>query len=367
MLESCGAPPALVDELLAYGEQPCRRLPDAPPLTFPLPDEPQAETWLAYEREARNVGTLEALKRHLVQLRFPIRSGISDSDEYRQATRRGLFDASDGFEPLSIRHPDGIRLSMTQTMSGRLPIIVIADRRDFETLVQALTARNEPEPVPPSMGACMVKGLNNWSRIADYRQRWEQEHPDDDWSEEFKRLIQRKDLYQDRFILLSSGAYSATPASEAGLDEQAWLDASLVIRREHELTHYFVYRVFGVMRSHAFDEIVADFIGLSRAFGTYRDDLALRFLGLESFPAYRSGGRLENYRSDPPLSDDAMAVVHALAHRSVRGLRALSASWPRERWSDLAAVSRLTFELSQLTLEELASPDLPGLSGGRRL
>jgi hypothetical protein len=366
VLESCGAAPAIIEELLAYGDQPCRRAPEAPPLTFPLPDEPQAESWLSYEREARDVGAIDALKRHLVQLRFPVRAGMSDDDAYKQATRRGLVDAADESEGLQIRAPDRIQLTMAPTMAGRLPIIVAGDRRDFETLVQALTARNEPEPVPASMGACMVKGLNNWSRIADYRRRWQEAHPDGDWSEEFKRLIQRKELYQDRFILLSTGPYSATPARDTGLDERAWLEASLAIRREHELTHYFVYRVFGVMRSHAFDEIVADFIGLSRALGSYRDDLALRFLGLESFPAYRSGGRLENYRSDPPLSDEAMAVVHALAHRSVRGLRALSASWPRERWSDLGAVSSLTFEISQLTLEELASPDLPGLIGASR-
>jgi hypothetical protein len=366
VLESCGAEPALIDELLAYGEQSCRRPADAPPPAFPLPDDPQVETWLQYEREARGAGAIEALRRHLVQLRFPVRAGISEDDAYRQATRRGVFEASDGFEPPAFRAPDRVQLTIVPTMSGRLPIIVAGDRRDFETLVQALTARNEPEAVPASMGACLVKGLNNWSRIAEYRRRWESDHPDEDWSEEFKRLIPRKELYQDRFIILSTGAYSAMPAAAAGLDDAAWLDRSLVIRREHELTHYFVYRVFGVMRSHAFDEIVADFIGLSRAFGEYRDDLALRFLGLESFPAYRAGGRLENYRSDPPLSDDALAVVRALAHRSVRGLRTLSASWPRERWDDLAGVAGLTFAISQLTLEELASPELPALVEARR-
>jgi hypothetical protein len=366
VLESCGAPPHLIDELLAYGEQSCRRAADAPSLTFPLPDEPQAATWLQYEREAREAGTVEALKRHLVQLRFPVRAGISEDDAYRQATRRGIFEAADDSEGLTIHHPDRIQLTVTETMSGRLPMIVAGDRRDFETLVQALTGRNEPEPVPPAMGACMVKGLNNWSRIAEYRRRWEREHPDGDWGEEFNRLIPRKELYQDRFILLSTGAYSATPAADVGLGEREWLDASLVIRREHELTHYFVYRVFGVMRSHAFDEIVADFIGLSRAFGEYRSDLALRFLGLESFPDYREGGRLENYRADPPLAPEAEAIVRALAHRSVQGLRMLSSRWPSDRWSDLSAVAGLTFALSQLTLEELASPELPALVEARR-
>jgi hypothetical protein len=232
-------------------------------------------------------------------------------------------------------------------------------------LVQALSARNEPVPVPAAMGACLVKGLNNWSRIADYRAAWEQGNPGGDWAQAFAELTPRKELYQDRLIILSTGPYSATTASDAGLAQEEWLDRSLVIRREHELLHYFVYRVFGVMRSHVFDEVVADFMGLLRAFGEYRADLALRFFGLERFPAYRPGGRLEVYRSDPPLSDRASAVVGALVHRAVGSLAALSASWPREDCSDLAKVGALAFALSQLTLEELASEELPRLVSER--
>ena len=44
---------------------------------------------------------------------------------------------------------------------------------------------------------------------------------------------------------------------------------SLAIRREHEATHYFTTRLFGRVRSHALDELLADFIGLLTAFGRY--------------------------------------------------------------------------------------------------
>ena len=87
------------------------------------------------------------------------------------------------------------------------------------------------------------------------------------------------------------------------------------------MTHLFVHRVFGVMRTHVFDEIVADFIGLARTFGTYRPDLALRFFGLEGYPQYRAGGRLEVYRPDPPLSEGAWTrrADARLARRSCAG------------------------------------------------
>ena len=140
---------------------------------------------------------------------------------------------------------------------------------------------------------------------------------------------------------------------------------SVAIRQEHELTHLFVHRVFGVMRTHVFDEIVADFVGLARAFGTYRPDLALRFFGLEAYPQYRAGGRLEVYRPDPPLSEGAWAVVRTLVSRAVHALDDFASRW-QGSWTNLADVGALTFAISQLTLEELAAPELPALIEARK-
>jgi hypothetical protein len=367
VLESCGAPAALIDELLAYGEQPCR--PPQPAPEFPLADEPHVSAWRRYAREAEGRRAFDALQEHLVQLRFPVRDGISTDEAYRHATRQGRFDAATPFSPgLQPRHPDSIVLHVVPTIAGHVPVIVAGDRHDFELLVQALASRNEPVPVPRAMGACLVKGLNNWSRVADYRAEWERQHPGSDWSAGFAELALQKPLYQDRFILLSTGPYSNLSPAAAGFEEPAWRRTSLDIRREHELTHYFVYRVFGVMRTHVFDEIVADFIGIGRALGGYRSDLALRCLGLENFPAYRPGGRLEMYYADASLSPGAVEIVRTLVHRAVRQLAGMSATWTTERWADLGTVASLTYALSQLTLEELASDDLPELIGaGARL
>jgi hypothetical protein len=368
VLESCGATLDQMDALLAYGAQPCRWAHGTPLPAFPLPDDAQVVAWLGYEREAAEAGVVEALKRHLVQLNFPVRAGMSAEAAYQQATRRGVFSAAEPFRPgLTLRHPERVQLKVCQTIAGRLPVLIAGDRADFEALVQALTGRNEPAPVPAAMGACLVKGLNNWSRVAAYRAAWQREHAgagDAAWAEEFQRLIPQKEQYQDRLIILSSGPYSATPAADVGLPEPEWLERSVAIRQEHELTHFFVHRVFGVMRTHVFDEIVADFVGLARVFGTYRADLALRFLGLEAYPQYRPGGRLEVYRPEPPLGDAADAILRTLVWRAVQALQSYATRW-QGSWSDLAAVAALTFAISQLTLEELAAPELPDLIEAR--
>ncbi len=361
VLQTCGASPDVAGELLAYNENPFTSASRLPP-AFPLPDEPHIESWLAYEADAREAGAFEALRRRFVQLRFPIQAGISTEDAYRAATLRGLFAEADRFSPgVILRRPSALDLVVHPTMAGRVPVLVVEDREDFVALVQAFSERNEPAPVPDAMGACIVTGLNNWDRIASYRAAWALAQGDaasaEAWAEEFQRLVPRKERYQDRFIMLSRGPYSATSAREAGLDEPEWLARSIVIRREHEFTHYFTYRVFGVMRNNILDELVADFVGLVRAFGRYPADLALRVLGLESFPRYRPGGRLECYRGRPALSDEAFDVLGRLTFQAVQNLERLAAT-DRDLLQDLGGLARVTFALVGLTLEELASSEM---------
>jgi hypothetical protein len=356
----------IVEELLAYNAKPFPPELAATRPVFPLEDEAHVDAWRGYLRESQDSDVFTALKRHFIQLRFPIRAGISEEDGYKQGTRRGVFEAADAYasEAMALERPDLLELSIHPTIAGHVPLLIVGHRGDFVKLVQAFSERNEPKAVLDSMGACIVKGLNNWSRIHVRRAEWERtagpNASDDGWAAEFQQLIPHKELYQDRFIILSRGPYSAIPARDVGLPEAEWLDRSLAIRREHELTHYFTYRAFNSIRNNVFDELIADFVGLARAFGRYRADFALRFLGLEAYPTFRAGGRLEVYRGKPPLSDDAFAVARTLAVHSARNLEAFAVDQPHHLQS-LSALGALTFTLTTLTLEELASTEMPAL------
>ncbi|MSU36240.1 MAG: hypothetical protein EXS36_14320 [Pedosphaera sp.] len=321
-----------------------------------------------YAHESKQLGAFEALKRRFVQLRFPIKLGISETEAYRNATRKGRFAEAEPFAPgLVLNRPAAVDLTVHAAIAGMIPVIVVPDRDDFVALVRAFSERNEPAAVPDSMGACIVTGFNNWDRVQAYRERWEREQGDkateDAWADEFGNLIPRKSLYQDRFVILSRGPYSAVSARDVGFDEDAWLDKSLILRREHELTHYFTYRMFGAMRNNVLDELIADFVALVRVFGQYRGDLARRFLGLESFPPYRQGGRLEYYRGRPPLSDAAFDVLTRLTHQSIHNLEIFSQGC-REQWVDLPGLARVTYALTGFSLEELASDRVLGINPG---
>jgi anti-sigma regulatory factor (Ser/Thr protein kinase) len=353
ILRRFGAPAGTVPALLAFTESPYRDL-VAPPSGLPLEDERHVATWLEYERHGRERGAVTVLRERLVQLGCPVRTGISSEPAYAAATKRGDRSALDAYRPgLTFSDPAGIDLTVHEASGGRVPVVTAHRRDDFERLVQAFTERNEPAPVPASMGACLVAGLNNWDRVAAYRERWEADHPGargEEWAAAFRQMAARKELYQDRFILLSRGPYSGVPAADVGLAEEEWLDRSLVLRREHEFAHYFTWRLSGRLRTHPFDEVLADFAGLVGAFGEYRSDVARLALGLERGPgAYREGGRLQNYCASLPA--DAFTIVLRMTDAAVANLERLGRIEP----GTTAELARVLWGLAGLSFEALAS------------
>jgi hypothetical protein len=363
LLASYGASGSEIEELLTYDTNAFdEHRTDAPPV-LPLPAESHVAAWKRYALEAAEASAFAALQRRLVQLRFPIREGISQTEPYRAATLRGApTEGMTEASGLVLARPDELRLLVHPSPAGQIPVLIPGGRADFVALVRALTMRNEPGPVPGSMGACMVSGLNNWDRILEHRRRWEAEggdHSETGWREEFRRLVPHKELYQDRFLILSDGPYSDVSAGEMGFTEQEWQRTSTTIRLEHECTHYFTLRVFSSMRNNLLDELIADYAGITAAAGRYRADWFLRFMGLESFPPYREGGRLQNYRGQPPLSDGAFRVLQGLVKDASENLERSDTGHPPPGQPEERAGTLLA--LTGFRLEDLAGPRAPGL------
>lgn len=359
VLRSCGAGDGVVESLLDYGASPYQ---PGEATGAAGEDEPHVAVWQGYAARAAEVGAFAALRERFAQLRFPIAEGMSREPAYRAATLRGDVTEADAFAPgLVLRRPDALTLSIVPSAAGGVPVVVVEERADFEALVRAFTERNEPAEVPASMGACLVNGLINWHRIALHREQWARgaaDASDEAWGAEFKALVPQKARYQDRLILLSAGPYSAVPASESGGPAEGWLARSVAIRRDHELFHYFTYRRYGRIRTHVFDELLADFAGLVGADGRYRAQLALRFLGLDRFPEIRQDGRMLNYvREKLPM--EAWPVVGALAVRAAASLEAIAEAH-RDRLATSAGMHDVLLALCPLALDELASEAAPG-------
>lgn len=326
---------------------------------LPLKGEPQVEFWQRYVVESRRDGVVAALSRRFPQLVFPLVEGISKEASYRAATRRGEFDPSlpvDG--GVGLERPKELDLFLDDGPAGPVPVLVARHRPDFVRLVQALTCRNEPEPVPDSMGACLVKGLADWERVRAYRAGWEaslgRASTAAEWATEMTAgMAPQKELWQDRLILLSNGPYSAVPAEAVGLSDAEWRERSVAIRLAHESFHYLTLRLSGAMRSHFLDELLADYAGLVAAYGRYDRTLALRLLGLERLPAIRSDGRLVNYRGT--LSDAALARLAELISAAATELEMVPALGSG---ASAEARARRLVALASFGLDGLAAPAL---------
>jgi hypothetical protein len=357
VLASVGAGPAEIEELLLYNELLFNPV-ASEDFSFPLPDEPFVEIWEGYTREVQQTGSIGVLSKYLVQLRFPVLSGMSQNVEYADATRRGTNPENmESASGIQLRYPEQCQLVMHQTPGGRIPLVIAGAREDFVFLIQALTKRNEPVTIPDSMGACIISGYNNWHRIQILRAAFEAAgSPQGPWPEEFHRISLQKDLYQDRFVVLSRGPYSGVAAADLALEEESWMAISLSLRREHECAHYLTRRVFASMRNNLIDELIADYWAISTTLGGFRADWLLRFFGVEAFPKYREGARLQNYRGTPALTDGSFRILQRLVINAAENLERFDRICARElRQADIQPV--LFMALTRLTVEEIASED----------
>ena len=191
VLGAYGASGLEIEELLGYNENVFDRASMSLPLKLPLESELHVSAWRQYATTAREIGVFGALKQRLVQLQFPVQEGISQTEAYQSATRRGVsVEGMAEATGLVLRQPEQLQLTVHESLAGAVPVLIAGNREDFVSLVRALTKRNEPKPIPDSMGACTVAGFNNWDRVRQYRQKWEAAHPDHcadaDWAVEFR-------------------------------------------------------------------------------------------------------------------------------------------------------------------------------------
>ena len=211
----------------------------------------------------------------------------------------GLFGAAKAINmkvcpkhPVEFRSPELIEIKMYDSFAGRIPIIYVRDPDDFEQLVTNAAYRGvRPEGLEKT-GASFISGKTT------------------------------------RFIILSAKPYSNVPASELGLDTNIdWSEKSLLLRREHECTHYFTKQTYGTTNNILHDEIMADFIGIYEVFGFYRADWFLRFMGIIE----GSGDRLKFYTESlsPMVSEAVTELLKEAAYRleewsETEGFKALS-------------------------------------------
>jgi len=316
---------SIMDELCAYTENKFVNTEMfSNDLLVDTTDDAFLPAWEDYLRQSKKIGVFQALQQNLVQLQFPIRKNISQSIEYRAAMLKGSApDKKTAVNGLRLNEADALDFFIYESFAGKIPVIVASSNEDFVSLIRALTYRNEPIQLPKSMGAAMIKGLNNWDRIHRLKAEWLKKNPLGNWNKEFQRnVLPHKNLYQDKLIVLSRKPYSGVQAKHIGATEDKWLDYSLKIRLEHECAHLYTLKTFGSMANNMHDELIADYMGITKVLGKFKSDWFLRFIGLENYPEYREGGRLQNYLNEPKLSIGATKILRSILRKAAINLEA---------------------------------------------
>jgi hypothetical protein len=264
-------------------------------------DEPYIKSWKAYD----TTNAFDLLTQCYPQLRFPIEEGINKTQPYIDAVLKGKTQCLTDKPQLALNNAESIKIKLHKSIAGSVPVIYVPDSQDFERVVQCLLHKNNPVLVPQSMGAFLANGLVNWDRLHTLEKNWVPAHSAETWSQEFsKNVLPIPNLYKDKVIVLSGKPYSNVSADALNLAENDWLRYSLAIRLEHECTHLYTLKRYGCASNNLHDELIADYAGISKALGKYSTAWMLAFMGLEAYPNYRKGARLENYVGNAKLSDE---------------------------------------------------------------
>ena len=240
----------------------------------------------------------EVFKRY-PQVGLPVVQGARQTELYKNAVLGGM-PVAEPAENFIGDERDAFDIFVTP--AGSVEVLSLYRRADFETAIRCLSGYCEPIDIPAAMGAQTIGGLINWKKINDHKAAY-LASGGTDWNEEMERFTAVRENFRDYLIILSAGPYSAVSAREAGetigqaFTEEEWCRLSIVIRKFHELTHFIARKLFPENEEAIRDEIIADAIGLTAAFGKYDPGLARLFLGLEK-DGCRESGRLQIYYGD---------------------------------------------------------------------
>jgi hypothetical protein len=231
---------------------------------------------------------------------------LNPDTESRETYRRVVLRGEEP-EAKSLAHYRGDpadREEVMETPAGSVRVVTLGNRQDFELALRSLmAAKDGPEAViPESQGAAMLT-VFNWPRIHAHLARF----PEEERAAEFKRFTAVRENYIDMLVLLSRGPYSHVDAAAVGETEEEWLGHSDTIRRYHELTHVICRRLCPGDVAPIRDELAADAVGLTAAYGRFDPEKEKLFLGIRD--GRYTGGRLGNYTDTPEALTGAVCAA----------------------------------------------------------
>lgn len=215
-----------------------------------------------------------------------------------------------GKNPISFQDNQALKIEIYPSFAGAIPIIYTNNVADFELLLTSFINTTKIISHIDEIGAAFIYGKNN------------------------------------HFLLLSSKPYSGVDASQTEFSKKQWLEKSMIIRREHECTHYYTKLHYQTSKNHIHDELIADFNGMMAAMNHYSSQYFLKFMGLEDRDCQK--GRLKVYTQS--LSQKETLVIGDLLILCAKNLE----KWSQSQQCQTMDVAMRTQLLCQQDLFEMA-------------
>lgn len=194
------------------------------------------------------------------------------------------------------------------TPAGKVDVVYLEERSDFERFLQVMAYGCEPARVAAGIESAEILGITNWRRIEEKMNRYFDETGRRiSLRDEMKMFTRNRKDYQDSIILVGSGGYCGITAEESGFDSLIWDEVSFKIKTYSSCARYIMRRLFSDYKNIIWEEMLSDCIGLLFAFNRYDVSLAKKFFGV-SKKGYDRRGKLINFCGEYENSIDQLAV-----------------------------------------------------------
>ena len=244
------------------------------------------------------VSVMETMAQRYNQLYLTPKKGISETGVYTDIVHYGktppevAVKMNEGLSGFKCSKYD--KLFSETTPAGKVDIVYIHERSDFERFIQIMAYRGEPANVSSSLESAEIVGITNWRKIEQHMNEYIDHGGNElSWRDELRKFRGEKKNYQDTLIIISNCDYSGVNADEAGFGELVWNQLSLKIRIYNACALYTCRRIYKKCNSILLEEIFGDCVGMLFALNKYDTSLARKFMGV-SGKKYNGVGRLKS-------------------------------------------------------------------------
>lgn len=209
------------------------------------------------------------------QLLLPVKSGMSQSSEYKAIIKGGKKCSND--EALFKTSVKDTLYEVT-TSFGEVEILYLEEREDFERFIQVMAYACEPYEIPKSAKVITLSGIINWQKLRSLSSK----NIYKESGSKVEDILANKVDYVDTIIVLNKGDLWGLSHLSAGYDQLEWEQISNQVRMIYEYINLVCYKQQIDFGSNLMKEIVVDYLCLWYVMGEYNVNLAKRLVGIDT-------------------------------------------------------------------------------------